>query len=87
MSATADKENERRVVYAKPLQKRHLAFDPTDFFALLKAAENFQTRFAQAVKIPLSAPFPVLNCQSSAEERTNANGKNFNLTLKGPIKD
>ncbi|MDW7773949.1 MAG: hypothetical protein SCH71_13760 [Desulfobulbaceae bacterium] len=41
-----------------------VAFGPADFFALLKAAGNFQTRFAQTVKIPLSASFPVLNkCQ------------------------
>ena len=39
-------------------------FGPTDFFALLKAAGNFQTRFAQTVKIPFTASFPVLNkCQ------------------------
>jgi len=43
-----------------------VAFGPLDFFALLKAAGNFQTRFAQTVKIPFRHLF---RCS------TNANGK------------
>jgi hypothetical protein len=45
----------------EPKKKTPLPFGPSDFFALLKAAGNFQTRFAQTVKIPFSAAFPVLN--------------------------
>jgi len=56
-----------------------LAFGPLDFFALLKAAGNFQTRFAQTVKIPFSASFPVLNkCQWE---------KMLNFAIEGPTKD
>jgi len=48
----------------EPKEKAPVAFGPSDFFALLKAAGNFQTRFAQTVKILLSASFAVLNkCQ------------------------
>jgi len=48
----------------EPKKTTPVAFGPSDFFALLKTAGNFQTRFAQTVKIPLSAYFPVLNkCQ------------------------
>jgi hypothetical protein len=48
------KENE-------PKESAPVVFGPPDFFALLTAAGNFQTRFAQTVKIPFSASFPVLN--------------------------
>ena len=47
-------------------KKTPVAFGPSDFFALLKAAGNFQTRFAQTVKIPFRHLF---RCS------TNTNGK------------
>ena len=71
-------KNERRVVWSHHYKMTPVAFGPSDSVVLLKVAGNFQTRFTQTVKIPLSASFPVLTkCQWE---------KNVNTAFPGPTK-